>query len=184
MPANNRGFSIARVNQISVEVTADVSDIAIGTYLINSVPSSILFDFGASHSFISARYASTHDLPYISMRKPMVVITPKRPIESNFTCCQNKITILGRNFWSTPIVLEESDIDLILGTKWLKECNVVIHYAKGTVELTSPDGDRFEVAVTLSPSTKPTIYLLDGKFVGDHILVVRDFPDVFPEELP
>jgi hypothetical protein len=29
-----------------------------------------------------------------------------------------------------------------------------------------------------------TIYLLDGKFVGDHILVVRDFPDVFPEELP
>jgi hypothetical protein len=76
---------------------------------------------------------------------------------------------LGRNFWSTPVVVEESDLDLILGMKWLEECNVVINCAKGTVELTSPNGDRFEVAVTLSPSTKPAIYLLKGKFVGDHI---------------
>ena len=66
----------------------------------------------------------------------------------------------------------------------VKKCNAVIHCAKGTFELTSRDGDRFEVTVTLSPSTKPAIYLLDGKFVGDHIQVVRDFPDVFLEELP
>jgi hypothetical protein len=25
---------------------------------------------------------------------------------------------------------------------------------------------------------------VDGKFVGDNIHVVKDFPDVFPEELP
>ena len=44
--------------------------------------------------------------------------------------------------------------------------------------------DRFEVAVTLSTSTKPAIYKLYGKFMGDHIRVVREFPDVFLEELP
>jgi hypothetical protein len=27
-------------------------------------------------------------------------------------------------------------------------------------------------------------FLVDEKFVGDHIRVVKDFPDVFPEELP
>jgi hypothetical protein len=27
-------------------------------------------------------------------------------------------------------------------------------------------------------------FLVDGKFVGDNIRVVKDFPDVFPEELP
>jgi hypothetical protein len=69
------------------------------------------------------------------MRKPMVVITPKGPIEANYTCCKIDITILGRNFGSTPIILEESQIDLILCMKWLKECNAVIHCAKGTVEL-------------------------------------------------
>jgi hypothetical protein len=26
-------------------------------------------------------------------------------------------------------------------------------------------------------------FLVDGKFVGDNIRVVKDFPDVFPEEL-
>jgi hypothetical protein len=47
----------------------------------------------------------------------MVVITPKGPIEANFTCYKIDITILGRNFWSTPVVLE-CDIDLTLGMKW------------------------------------------------------------------
>jgi hypothetical protein len=28
------------------------------------------------------------------------------------------------------------------------------------------------------------IFLVDGKFVGSNIRVVRDFLDVFPEELP
>jgi hypothetical protein len=27
-------------------------------------------------------------------------------------------------------------------------------------------------------------FLVDEKFVGDNIRAVRDFPDVFPEELP
>jgi hypothetical protein len=153
-------------------------------FLINSILTSILFDSGALHSFISAWYANTHELPYIIMRKPTVVITPKGPIEANYTCYKIDIIILGRKFWSTLVILEESEIYLILGMKWLKECNAVIHCAKGTVELTSPDGDIFEVKITLSPSTKPAICLLDGKFVGDHICVVREFSDVFPEELP
>jgi hypothetical protein len=80
-----------------------------------------------------------------------------------------------------PIVLEESSIDLILGMSWLRKAKAVIHCAKGSVELTGPNGDRFEVMVTLTPST---IYLVDGKFVGRHIRVVREFLDVFLEELP
>jgi hypothetical protein len=28
------------------------------------------------------------------------------------------------------------------------------------------------------------VFLVDGKFVGDNIHVVREFPDVFSEELP
>jgi hypothetical protein len=45
----------------------------------------------------------------------MVIVTPKGPIEANFVCHEINITILGRNFWAIPIVLEESSIDLILG---------------------------------------------------------------------
>jgi hypothetical protein len=83
-----------------------------------------------------------------------------------------------------PIVLEESSIDLILGMSWLRKVKTIIYCARGTVELTSPKGERFEVMITLTPSTRPAIYLVDGKFVGRHIRVVREFPGVFPEELP
>jgi hypothetical protein len=118
------------------------------------------------------------------MKKPMIVITPKGPIEANLMTNRLTLTIMEREFWSMPIVLEESSIDLILGMSWLRKANPVMHCARGTVELTSPKGERFEVMITLTPSTKPAIYLVDGKFVGRHIHVVREFPDVFPEELP
>ena len=79
-----------------------------------------------------------------------------------------------------PIVLEESSIHLILGMSWLRKAKTIIHCARGTIEFTSPKGAKFEVMITLTPSTKPVIYLIDGKFVGRHICVVREFPDVFP----
>jgi hypothetical protein len=118
------------------------------------------------------------------MQKTLIVITPKGPIEANYMTNRLTLTIMGREFWSMPIVLEESSIDMILGMSWLRKAKVVIHYARGTVELTSPKGERFEVIITITPSTRPDVYLVDGKFVGRNICVVRDFPDVFPEELP
>jgi hypothetical protein len=59
-----------------------------------------------------------------------------------------------------------------------------IHCAKGTIELTSSKGERFEVGFAVTTATRLAAFLVDGKFVGVNIRVVRDFPDVFPEELP
>jgi hypothetical protein len=152
-------------------------------FYINSVPTTILFNSGATHSFISTRYVNTNELLIQIMQKPLIVITPKGPIEANYMTNILTLTIMGREFWYMPIVLEESSIDLILGMSWLRISKAAIHYARGTVELTSPKGERFEVIITITPSTRPVIYLVDGKFVGRNIRVVRDFPDVFLEEL-
>jgi hypothetical protein len=146
-------------------------------FYINAIPVVLLFDSGATHSFISARFATTNELPLQNMKTP-------RPIEANYMTHRLTLTIMGREFWSTPVVLEESSIDLILGMSWLRKAKVVIHYDKETVELTSSKGERFEVEITITASTRPAIFLVDGKFVGRNIRVVRDFPDVFPEELP
>jgi hypothetical protein len=114
-PASGRGFSITRVNQVSVDANATGADITIGTFYINSVPVAILFDSGATHSFISARYVNTNELPLQTMQKPLIVITPKGPIEANYMTNRLTLTIMGREFWSMPIDLEESSIDMILG---------------------------------------------------------------------
>jgi hypothetical protein len=55
---------------------------------------------------------------------------------------------------------------------------------KGPVELTSSKGERFEVGIAVTTATRLAAFLVDGKFVGDNICVVKDFPDVFLEELP
>jgi predicted aspartyl protease len=183
-PTSSKGFSIARVNQVSAEATTDGADIAIDMFYINSILAAILFDSGATHSFISARYATTNELPLQTMQKTLIVITPKGPVEANYMTHRLTLTIMGREFWSTPIVLEESNIDLILGMSWLRKAKAVIHCAKGTVELTSSKGERFEVEITITASTRPAIYLVDGNFVGRNIHVVRDILDIFPEELP
>jgi hypothetical protein len=58
-----------------------------------------------------------------------------------------------------------------------------MHCAKGTVELTSSKGERFEVEIAVTTTIRLAAFLVDEKFVGDNIRAVRDFPDVFPEEL-
>jgi hypothetical protein len=67
---------------------------------------------------------------------------------------------------------------------WLIKAKAIIQYGRGTVELTSPKGERFEVEIAVTTTTRIATFLVDRKFVGDNIRVVRDFLDVFPEELP
>jgi hypothetical protein len=64
------------------------------------------------------------------MQKPLIVITPKGPVQANYMTNRLTLTIMGREFWATPIVLEESSIDLILGMSWLRKAKTVIHCAR------------------------------------------------------
>jgi hypothetical protein len=82
-PGSGKGYSIARVNQVTADATKEGADIALGMFYINAIPATILFDSGATHSFMSTRYANTNEMPLLNMRKPMIVITPKGPVEAN-----------------------------------------------------------------------------------------------------
>jgi hypothetical protein len=154
------------------DTTVEGADIAIGMFYINAIHAAILFDSGATHSFMSARYANTNEFPLQNMKTLMVVITPKGPVEANYMTHRLTLTIMGREFWTTHIVLEESNIDLILDMSWLRKAKIVIHCARGSVELTSSKGERFEVEISVTASTRPVVFLVDGKFVGDNIRVV------------
>jgi hypothetical protein len=94
------------------------------------------------------------------------------------------LTIMGREFGATTIILEASSIDLILGMSWLRKAKAIIQCGRGTVELTSPKGERFDIEITVTTSTRRAPFFIEVEFVGDNIRMVRDFPDVFPEELP
>jgi hypothetical protein len=138
-------YSIARVNQVSADATPDGADIGLGMFYINAIPVIILFDSGATHSYMYARYANTNEIPLQNMKTPMIVITPKGPVEANHMTHRLTLTIMGREFWATDIILEASSIDLILGMSWLRKEKAIILCGRGTVELTSPKGERHQV---------------------------------------
>jgi hypothetical protein len=67
---------------------------------------------------------------------------------------------------------------------WLRKAKAIIQCGRGTVELTSRKGERFQVQIAVTTSSRRVMFFIAEEFVGDNICVVRDFPDVFPEELP
>jgi hypothetical protein len=136
------------------------------------------------HIHLSARYANTNEFPLKIMKTPMIVITPKGPIEANRMTHKLTMTIMGREFEATAIILEASSIDLILGISWLRKAKAIIQCGRGTIELTSPKGERFQVEIAVTTSSRRAMFFIAEEFVGNNIRVVRDFPDVFLEELP
>jgi hypothetical protein len=68
------------------------------------------------------------------------------------------------DFQADLVVLTSSGIDVILGMDWLGECDgKKILCAKKSVLLTSPQGDRIEVATTAPSKKEREVNQDDGK---------------------
>jgi hypothetical protein len=48
--------------------------VVIGTFFVNDLSVVVLFDSGASHSFISATYVEKHNLPMALLKSKMIVL--------------------------------------------------------------------------------------------------------------
>jgi hypothetical protein len=58
---------------VAVEEAQEAPDVVIGIFLINDTSTVVLFNSGASHSFISTAYVGKHNLPLALLRSQMVV---------------------------------------------------------------------------------------------------------------
>jgi hypothetical protein len=58
---------------VAVEEAQEAHDVVIGMFLISDTSVVVLFNSGASHSFISATYVGKHNLPQALLRCQMIV---------------------------------------------------------------------------------------------------------------
>jgi hypothetical protein len=98
------------------------------------------------------------------------------------------IKIRGVDFITNLIVLESKGIDAILGIDWLSKHKVLIDCAKKSVKLTTPEGKEMEfvaepVVTIKGVANRAKVNQLNAS-QGSEALVVNEFPDVFPKELP
>jgi hypothetical protein len=65
-----------RVNHVSTETAQENPQVVLGMFFVNSIPTSVLFDSRASHSFISAQFVAKHSIPMCPMKQTMIVKSP------------------------------------------------------------------------------------------------------------
>ena len=64
------------MNHINVEEVEDQPDAVIGKFLVKTFTALVLFDTGASHSYISRGFVYKYNLPTKVVRTPMLVSSP------------------------------------------------------------------------------------------------------------
>ncbi|WVZ50238.1 hypothetical protein U9M48_001512 [Paspalum notatum var. saurae] len=165
-----------KVNHVTVETAAEAPNVVLGTFLVNSKPATILFDTGATHSFITKSFVEKHNMSISPIKRPLIVSSPGGQINTNSICSKVSINIRGVEFRTGLIVIDSMGIDVILGMETLTKWGVKIDCARHTVLLTTPN----EVSAS-SPSGY--LHQLEAKPTNG-IRVVQNYPDVFPKELP
>jgi predicted aspartyl protease len=140
--------SQGRVNHVTAESAAEAPNVVIGTFMVNTHPATVLFDTGATHSFITQSFAKKHHIPVSCMRTPMVVTTPGGKIHTCSICSRISVIIRGVEFRTGLIIIDSVGIDVILGMETLARWGVRIDCAQRTIHLSAPDGQ--EVIVSAS----------------------------------
>jgi hypothetical protein len=169
----------ARVNHIDAQEAQQAPGVVLGEFLVEFTPATVLFDSGASHSFIATSFVEKHGIPSTPLEIPLVTRTPGSDLLCQLKCSQVRILLSGVVFLADLTVLPSKGIDVILGMDWLTKHKGIISCADKTVLLTDHQGKSVS-SQAQPPANDPMTFNL----TTESISVIEEFMDVFPEELP
>ena len=163
--------------------------------LISSVEANVFIDTGATHACISEQFMSMCGLILEVMSDCVCsVSTPLGARSILSKVCKNvEVLVSSVCFPMDMLVLPTFDFDVVLGMNWLNQYRVTINCPN--MELSFDLGDK-QLSFTLvsqRPQSMPTMELweklvLMSMLVDEvtvvMVLVVQEFPNVFPDDLP
>ncbi|XP_071697435.1 uncharacterized protein [Rutidosis leptorrhynchoides] len=196
----------ARAFQMSVDATTTANDAITGMFLVNSTPARVLFDCGANRSFMATRFCDKLNLPVSMLSEPLEVeVASGKTVPVTTSVSGISIEIDGSVFPVTCLVMPIPSFDVVLGMNWLSRHKASIKCDKKIIYFPLADGTRvmargewggFNCPLISMMKAKKSLangcdsflaYVIDAKkekTMVDDIPVVRDFPEVFPDELP
>ncbi|GKD68922.1 putative reverse transcriptase domain-containing protein, partial [Tanacetum coccineum] len=151
-----------------------------------SVFSTTLFDFGSDYSFVSTTFIPLLGIEPIELGfRYEIEIASRQLVEIDKVIKGCKLEIEGHIFDINLILFGYGSFDVIIGMDCLSNHKVEIIYHEKVVRMPLLDGkvlrvlgERQEEKARLLMSAKAS----DKK--QEEIVVVRDFPEVFPDNLP
>jgi len=151
-----------------------------------------LFDFGATHSFISIDCVKKPNLPVHELDVELVVSTPTEgTIVTSSVCVECPVIINEQKYKINMICIHMKDLEVILGMDWLSANHILIDY--GHKQLIFPESKSIQVVsaqqIEREVHEGAKCFILFACSVDDdktqkNMAVVQEFMDVFPNEIP
>jgi hypothetical protein len=101
-PQAQQNYMYSKVNHVTSEEAQQAWDVIFGMFLASSHPATVLFDSGASHSFISSCFVAKYNLPITTMKHTMLVSSPRSERRTKHICPAVSISIRGGRFSVEP----------------------------------------------------------------------------------
>jgi hypothetical protein len=154
-----------------------------GMFFLNEHPAIILFNSRASHDFISSTCAKKAMPSMVATEAPYVIITPGGRVGADQIVCKASLKLAGRVFSTDLIILKGHGLDVILGMSWMKQHRAVLDIASRLVHLDSPVYGKVILHLPVISRIKASLHhIVELKLEDIH--VIREYPNVFPDELP
>ncbi|GJS73249.1 reverse transcriptase domain-containing protein [Tanacetum coccineum] len=201
-----------RVYSLCAEAAVKDNNVVNGTFLINNVYASVLFDTGADRSFVSYAFSKYIDIPPTTLdTNYSVELADGKSLTTNTILRGCTLNLQNHLFKIDLLPIELGSFDVIVGMDWMAEHRAeVVCYEKyirvpyGNDMLIvqgERSGVKNESRLEVISSIRTQGYIDKGcqvflvqmmkkeeteaseKRIED-VPVVRDFPKVFPEDLP
>ncbi|GJR33533.1 reverse transcriptase domain-containing protein [Tanacetum coccineum] len=200
-----------RVYSLCAEAAVKDNNVVNGTFLINNVYASVLFDTGADRSFVSYAFSKYIDIPPTTLDTNYnVELADGKSLTTNTILRGCTLNLQNHLFGIDLLPIELGSFDIIVGMDWMAEHRAeVVCYEKyirvpyGNDMLIiqgERSGIKSESRLEVISSIRTQKYIDQGcqvfliqmikeektkileKRIED-VPVVRDFPEVFPEDL-
>ncbi|XP_057747189.1 uncharacterized protein LOC130966409 [Arachis stenosperma] len=174
-PNAGQGQHQGRVFAVNAKDASKADPLMRGICLIGDKTLIALYDTGASHSFISLAKVEERGLKVSELAFDLHVHTPHQTVVTRSGFRQVGFKLEGRDFVHDLICLPMIGLEMILGFDWLSKNRVLLDCFERSIWFMSEGENGAVVAAG---------YYLNSVMNLDQIPVVRDFSEVFPEDIP
>jgi hypothetical protein len=106
-------------HSLTAKDAQDAPYVVYGMFLVQGVLASVIFDSGATCSYITSKFAREHSIPVTPQSVPIDTISPLGTTRSTKIYKGVRITIEGCTFLADLTILPSEVLDVILGMDWL-----------------------------------------------------------------
>ncbi|GJY91934.1 putative reverse transcriptase domain-containing protein [Tanacetum coccineum] len=150
-------------------------NVVMGTFFLNQHLARVLFDSGADKSFVSISLASMLNIPPITLDTTYDIEMADGNLVGTNTVIQGcTLILLNQHFEINLMPIKLGSFDVVIGMDWLSKYHARIICDEKVVHIPI-DGETLIIQVMEKKSNETRL---------EDIPVVREFSEVFPEDLP